>query len=109
MPVAVLEAMGAGLPVVATSVGDVPRVVADGTGIIVPPGSPADLSSALRLLLNDPQRACALGDAARCHVAEHYGVDAWVNQLLAIYERAIGGDARGTDPVSRPFPKAQRS
>jgi glycosyltransferase involved in cell wall biosynthesis len=88
LPVAVLEAMAAGLPVVATSVGDVPQVVVAGTGLVVPPRDPQALAAALRSLLENRAHAQALGQAARDHIARHYSPAAWVDQILEIY-RAV--------------------
>lgn len=62
MPMSVLEAMAAGLPVVASEVGGLPEVVADEqTGLLVPPGDPAALASAIARLLEDPELRSALG------------------------------------------------
>lgn len=73
MPLSVLEAMAAGLPVVATDVGDVARVVADGkTGYVVPKQSPGQLASALRKLLVDPELCRRMGTAGRHRVEEQF-------------------------------------
>ena len=86
LPVALLEAMAAGLPVVATGVGEVPRVVVDGTGVVVPPGAPAQLAAAMRSLLDQPGHLLHVGAAARAHIACHYGSAVWVDRLLTLYE-----------------------
>jgi glycosyltransferase involved in cell wall biosynthesis len=66
LPIAVLEAMGAAKPVVATAVGNVPDVVRDGeTGRLVPPCDKGALAEALQELLDDALRAEVLGAAAR--------------------------------------------
>jgi glycosyltransferase involved in cell wall biosynthesis len=66
LPNAVLEAMAAGLPVVATSVGGVPDVVTDGvTGILVPPHDPPALAAAIERLAADPGLRARMGAAAR--------------------------------------------
>lgn len=92
LPVSVLEAMAAGLPVVATSVGDVPQVVVEGTGIVVPARDPAALAAALRTLLDDPGRMRVMGAAARAHVTCHYSPEAWGDRLLEVYVATIGPD-----------------
>ncbi len=85
LPVALLEAMSAGLPVIATQVGDVPYVVAPGTGRLVPSHRPLLLADALRALLSDPEEREAMGAAAQAHVLQHYSATAWVDKLLALY------------------------
>ncbi len=64
-PLVVMEAMAAGLPVVATSVGCVPELVAPDTGRLVPPGEPAAFAAALAELCSDLVLARRLGTAAR--------------------------------------------
>lgn len=86
LPLAVLEAMAAGLPVVATAVGDVPRVVVPGTGVVVPSRDPAAIAAAVQQLLDDPMRMRALGTGARAYVTRNYSPSAWIDRLLAIYD-----------------------
>jgi glycosyltransferase involved in cell wall biosynthesis len=65
-PLAIIEAMAAGLPVVATRVGGVPEIVEHGrTGLIVSPQNKRDLADALRTLTNDPNRRRDMGAAGR--------------------------------------------
>ena len=66
---ALLEAMAAGLPVIATAVGGLPEVVTDGVnGLLIPPQDPEALAQALARLLDDPALAKKLGENARQHV-----------------------------------------
>ncbi|MET0306933.1 MAG: glycosyltransferase family 4 protein [Solirubrobacterales bacterium] len=66
LPVAMLEAMAWGRPIVATRVGGVPDVVSDGVEArIVPPGDPEALAEAIRQMVGDPEEAWRLGRAAR--------------------------------------------
>jgi glycosyltransferase involved in cell wall biosynthesis len=65
-PLALVEAMLAGLPVVATTVGSVPEAVTDGdTGLLVPKDDPAALTAALRKLIDDPDLRARMGQRAR--------------------------------------------
>jgi glycosyltransferase involved in cell wall biosynthesis len=93
---ALLEAMAAGLPVIATAVGGLPEVVADGqTGILIPPRDAAALAGALARLLADPAGAKNLGDRARQHVRAHFSLDRLGREINEIYEelaaRKFGG------------------
>ena len=72
MPLVVLEAMEAGVPVVASRVSGIPEVVVDGTGWLVPPEDPAALAGALAEVLADPDEARRRGEAGRRRVGEHY-------------------------------------
>lgn len=86
MSVAVLEAMAAGLPVIASNVGDTARVLASGTGLIVPPRQPDELAAAMLELLGDPNRRAKMGRQARLHVQRNYNLQAWTERLLALYK-----------------------
>lgn len=89
LPVAVLEAMSAGLAVAATAVGDVPHAVIEGTGVLVPPQNPALLAEAICKLLSQPDCMHAMGAAAKAHVSRRYGVDTWADQILQLYQTVI--------------------
>lgn len=87
MPLSVLEAMAAGVPVVATAVGDVPELLADGAGVVVPVKDPAALADALTGLLRDPDLRRSLGVAGRERVATSYPLAATVAGLSGVYRR----------------------
>jgi glycosyltransferase involved in cell wall biosynthesis len=100
-PLAIMEYMGAGRATVATAVGGVPEVVRDGVeGVLVMPDDPEALAFGLAALLDDPQRADALGAAARTRQVERFSLSAAISRLEAIYEdeRVAGSLSR---PVSR--------
>lgn len=87
LPLAVLEAMAAARPVVATAVGDVPRVVRDGQdGLLVGPGDVAALAGALFELLSDTERAGRLGSSAREQVVREYSLRTMIEKHQALYE-----------------------
>lgn len=90
--VAALEAMAAGLPVVASHVGGLPEAVVDGeTGLLVPPGDPATLAAAIATLAADPARARALGSAGSARVRMHFSMAAMAEGTLAVYRTLVEG------------------
>jgi glycosyltransferase involved in cell wall biosynthesis len=89
-PLSVLEAMAAGLPVVASAVGGVPEAVVDGeTGLLVAPGDDRALGAALGRLVGDPELRRAMGAAGRARAATHFGLDRFRAAHLDVYERAL--------------------
>ena len=90
-----LEAMACGTPVVASRVGGIPEVVADGeTGWLVEPGDPAALAQALRIALADPQRARRMGEAGRRRVEAHFSWDRIAALTMDVYQQAIDDHRR---------------
>lgn len=86
---AALEAMAAGVPVVATRVGGLPEAVEEGvTGLLVAPGDPAALAAALTALLSDPPRARMLGAAGRRRADERYTRERMLRTTFAVYAEA---------------------
>jgi glycosyltransferase involved in cell wall biosynthesis len=89
-PLSVLEAMAAGVPVVATSVGGVPEVVRDGvTGIVAEPGRPEGLARGLAELLGDEARAVELGRAGRELARERFSHEQMAAATAEVYERVV--------------------
>lgn len=87
-PIALLEAMAAGKPVVATSVGGVPEIVEHGhNGVLVPPRNPDALAAALADVLQDPARGATLGARARITVEERFSVNVRAKALTSLYLR----------------------
>ena len=91
MPTTALEAMALVTPVVATAVGGLAEVVADGeTGILVPPADAGALADAVAGLLADPARARAMGEAGAARVAERFGLERMVAEYVALVEELAG-------------------
>ncbi|NGZ02904.1 MAG: glycosyl transferase, partial [Nitrospira sp. WS238] len=91
---ALIEAMAAGLPVVASRVGGIPALIKDGqNGLLVPPGNSSALAGALRRILYDPTWANDLGLHASRSIGPDYGIQAMVDAIEAIYKNAVAGHA----------------
>lgn len=94
-----LEAMASGKAVVASRVGGVPELVADGeTGVLVPPEDPAAMAGAIVKLINDADLRTRLGAAGRAR-AELFGWPAIADEYLAIYNQVLDRSVR-TMPTS---------
>ena len=90
-PTVVLEAMAAGRPVVAAASGGIVDMVDDGvTGLLVPPGDPVALSAALSAIVNDPQRAAAMGQAAYTRVRS-FTASAVMGRMEELYTALVAG------------------
>jgi glycosyltransferase involved in cell wall biosynthesis len=89
LPLALVEAMSFGLPVVVTSVGGVPEVVTDGVeALLVPPSDAGALANALRTLIDDAEQRRRLGDAGRSRAQRDYAIGTMADR----YERLYRGD-----------------
>ena len=90
LPIALLEAMSAGVPPVATAVGGIPEVIrSDRDGLLVPPADPAALADAMQQLLEDPPRRRLMGAAARERAAE-FDLAGAVRSTEHVYDRVLG-------------------
>lgn len=86
LPYALMEAMAAGLPVIAASVGGIPDLVTHGqNGILVPPKNPAMLKAALHLLLEDPLQRRALGQRAQETIQEKFQLIRMMRETIKVY------------------------
>lgn len=93
LPLSGVEAMGAGLAVVATDVpGHRDLVVHDETGLLVPPEEPAALAEAIRSLLADPERRRRMGEAGRRRVLKEFAGEAMVDDTAEVYRRCVSED-----------------
>ncbi|MHB0954793.1 MAG: glycosyltransferase [Pirellulaceae bacterium] len=91
LPMVLLEAMTAGIPVIATRVGGIPSVLAAECGMLVESGRPEALAGAMaQMLCAEPERRKSMGSAGRRRAIEEFGVGRMVNDYLALYAAAIG-------------------
>jgi len=91
-PNVVLEAMAAGLPIVAKSVGGVPEILKEGvTGLLVPEGKPQWMAHAIRRVLCEPELRTRLGTAARARALAEHTPEAYRRRLVRFYESVAGG------------------
>jgi glycosyltransferase involved in cell wall biosynthesis len=94
-PNTIIEAMAAGRPVIATSVGGIPDAVEDGeTGLLVPTSSPDRLAAAVAALAGDPARRRAMGALGRARARERYHAARVIPSLERLYEELLGRTAR---------------
>ncbi|HLQ23811.1 MAG TPA: glycosyltransferase, partial [Gemmatimonadales bacterium] len=110
LPLALLEAMLAGRPIVASDVGEIRSVLANGyAGRLVPPGDAAALAGAVGELLDSPAEAKALGERAAGRAAAEYTVERMTERYAEIYGSLLGiqtdsvtaGTARTAGPAPR--------
>lgn len=88
-PIALLEAMAAGTPIVATQVGGVPDIVSNDEAILVPSEDPIAIAGAIRSVVADPAAATERARRAKSRLASEFAVDAWLDRHDAIYAQAI--------------------
>lgn len=91
LPIALLEALSVGLPVVSTAAGGVPEVITAETGIVVDCGDVEALRSAVLTLVNDRDRAEAMGRRGRAAVIDGFSLTRMMSDLDRVYRRVLGG------------------
>jgi glycosyltransferase involved in cell wall biosynthesis len=103
-PLVVLEAMAAGVPVVASAVGGIPDQVVEGeTGLLVEPGDPSALAAALATVLRDESLRRRLGANGRGRAEREFGYEAFVARIEAVYASAVAAPpARAIVPAPVP-------
>jgi glycosyltransferase involved in cell wall biosynthesis len=88
---AILEAMLAAVPVVATRVSSIPEIVRDGeTGLLVPPDDPEALAAALDRVLSEKTLRVAYGEAGLRRARDEFSVERMARRTLEVYEQALG-------------------
>jgi len=103
MPFSLLEAMSAGLPVVATDVGGIGDVVRpEETGFLVSPGDAAALAAAVGTLRASADLRRRLGEGGRRLVVCEYSLEQMVRRTLALYGELLGGEAGPGEPAAAP-------
>ena len=98
LPMAILEGMASRLPWVASAVGDVPKVINDGCGFVVPPGDIDLFAAKVIALLKDPAERLRLGNAARERVEKEFSSQRMTVEYLNVYRQVV---ADGDSGVSR--------
>lgn len=88
LSIAMLEAMAAGLPVVATSVGDAEILLSCGGGLLVEAKNPETFARALESLISNPEKMRDMGRVACEYMKKNYTADPWLDKLLACYALA---------------------
>lgn len=90
LPLALIEYGMAGLPVVATNVGQCGEVLDEGNaGLLVPPAQPKKLAEALLTLLRNPTQADALGERLQARVKASYSADGAIRKICQIYDHVL--------------------
>ena len=107
MPLAIIEYMAGGAPIVSTAVGGVPELIEDGVhGLLVSPEDPAELAAAMQRLLEDRALAERLGQAAQQRQRANYDLDVVVRRLqelyLELYTARRGGPVRAPATADSP-------
>jgi glycosyltransferase involved in cell wall biosynthesis len=86
LPNSAIEALAAGVPVVAANHGGLPEIVRDrATGLLVRPGDPAALAKALRELAGDPRMRARMGETAAADARERFGLERMLDEVEGVY------------------------
>ena len=100
LPMAIIEAMAHGLPVIATPVGGIPELITPGrTGLLVPPADSDALATALRQLVADPELRHRMGADARTAWRERHVIEDYCRELGAVYDEVLRSRAKLGSPA----------
>ena len=100
LPICIIEAMRAGLPVIASNVGGINELVIEGeTGLLVSAGSPDELRNAIMCLINTDQKLLAMGKAGRIRFEQHFTLDKMVDPTIELYQQLASKDKLRTATV----------
>jgi glycosyltransferase involved in cell wall biosynthesis len=90
LPLSLVLAMGAGLPVIASRVAGIPEVVQDSvSGLLVEPGNATELAAAMVRVLQDGELGARLGREGRAFVRPRFGVDGYIASMTALYDKLL--------------------
>ncbi len=89
MPYVVLEAIAAGMPIIASDVGGIPEIFGPAAGALVPPGDPAALAGAIDAALADPRRTDADAIARRAWLHPRFNISTMQNKVEALYRQML--------------------
>ncbi len=93
LSIAIMEAMAAKKPVIATRVGGIPEIVTPETGILVSPQNSEQLATAIQGLLSDPLKRAQLGEAGFQQVHDRFSIETMINEYHSLYEQVIEAQA----------------
>jgi glycosyltransferase involved in cell wall biosynthesis len=86
----IAEAMGCGMPVIASRMGGIPELVEDGvTGILIPPARAEEMAKAISTLLQNNELALSMGRAGRKRAEEYFDIKMCVDKSIALYEECL--------------------
>jgi glycosyltransferase involved in cell wall biosynthesis len=91
LPTALIHALAAGTPIVASDVGGIPEIVTGDVGVLVPPGDPAALAAAIDALAGDPGRRAVMAQAGRERFAAEFDGAVWAGRLRRLYRAVMNG------------------
>jgi glycosyltransferase involved in cell wall biosynthesis len=91
LPISMLEAMSAGVPIVATTVGGVPEALADDAALLVPPADPAALADAIAASLRDRDGALERARRASRRFETDYSVEPFLDRYEQVYRQVLRG------------------
>lgn len=90
LPMAILEAMACGLPIIATDIGGIPSAIDHGrNGLLFPPGDVDRLTGHIRWLLDEPSLAQAMGETARAKAIEQFSLERMVRETEAVFLQVV--------------------